>query len=86
MTPFLLFPFSDDSDGDLFVFDLDTETITRLTDDDVRDFEPLFDASGEWIYWARDFDTLVRAPVSGGPHELLAEGIFGGLDVAWLRD
>jgi len=90
-------PFADEYDGDLFLFDLDTAELTRITDDDDgHDRWPHFSGDGEWIYWRRSVyegegmewestDSLVRIHSNLlDPFEtVIGDGVPGRIEVAW---
>lgn len=74
-----------DTEGDIFLLELSTGALRRVTNDAVRDEQPRFTADGQWLYWIRS-DTLVRRHPDGDGQaleEVVPSGVTGPLRVAW---
>jgi dipeptidyl aminopeptidase/acylaminoacyl peptidase len=84
-----------DRDSDVFVYDLRAQDLTRVTNDEVCNTTPVFDGSGEWLYFERGPCGVgclqgrcalarTRADGSGSIEVVIPEGI-DGLSAVWPR-
>lgn len=71
---------------EILVYDLEAQSVTQLTADETSDIYPRFGATGDWVYWIRGATDLVRkrADGSGSIEVVVAGGVQGRFDVAWL--
>src|SRR5437016_8327681 len=61
---------------DIWVQAVDHGTPVRVTDHPARDYDPVFSADGQMVYFTslREPSGIYRAPASGGDAELVARG------------
>jgi hypothetical protein len=62
---------SKDSDFEIFVFDLESEELARITDNEEADTEPVFSADGSWLFWLQAGMLVRRRSDLSSPVEVL---------------
>lgn len=69
---------------EVFTYDRVDRVLGRLTEDEVSDLYPQVDSLGEYVYWKRATDDLVRRRLDmSGPIEVVvAGGVHGRFDLA----
>jgi hypothetical protein len=73
--------------ADLFVYDLETDRVTNLTNDPFFDISPVFSPDGRWIYYSSEvegYEKLYRLEVANPANRFqLTQGEWNDIDV-WV--